>query len=71
VPKPRYRTLFSLFGLLLAACGQEAQPVRDTGPSDFQKQLQTQLITAQPGDVITIPAGVRCTLRASKLLAIG
>ena len=32
--------------------------MRDAQPSDFQKTLQTQLITAKPGDVITIPAGV-------------
>ena len=52
------RKLFLLIlSLFIAACAEDAPPT-DTGPSDFQKQLQTQLITAKPGDVITIPAGV-------------
>ena len=41
--------------LFLAACGEsEAPPVASL---DFQKQLQTQLIKAKPGEVIEIPAG--------------
>ena len=41
--------------LLLVACGEsEAPPVANL---DFQKQLQTQLIKAKPGEVIEIPAG--------------
>jgi len=43
-------------GALLAACERQAE--HDTAPSAYQKQLQTALITAKPGDVITIPAGV-------------
>lgn len=41
--------------LLLTACGDsEAPPVANL---DFQKQLQTQLIKAKPGEAIEIPAG--------------
>ncbi len=69
--KPGYTGSFVLLGVLLAACGQESQPQRDAGPSDFQKQLQTQLITAQPGDVITIPAGVHQINRGLSLNVSG
>ena len=41
----------------LAACGKEEPAPPDAAALDFEKKLQTQLITAQPGDVITIPAG--------------
>ena len=46
-------------GLALASssCDRQADDVGPVAPSDYQKQLQTQLITAQPGDVILIPAG--------------
>lgn len=43
-------------GALLVACERQAE--HDAAPSAYQKQLQTALITAKPGDVITIPAGV-------------
>src|SRR5690606_22689165 len=45
---------------LLAACGQkEAGEAQDaaSSPSAYQETLMTQLIEAQPGDVIEIPAG--------------
>jgi parallel beta-helix repeat protein len=71
VQKPGYTGSFVLLGVLLAACGQESQPQRDAGPSGFQKQLQTQLITAQPGDVITIPAGVHQINRGLSLNVSG
>jgi len=71
VQESRYLTSFILFVVLLAACGQEAPPQRDAGPSDFQKQLQTQLITAKPGDVITIPAGVHQINRGLSLNVSG
>ena len=61
----RLATLFLV--LLLGACSKEAPESRDTGPSDFQKQLQMQLITANPGDVITIPAGVHAINRGLSL----
>ncbi len=44
--------------VVLAACSREPAEQASLEPSEFQKQLQTQLIMAQPGDVITIPAGV-------------
>ena len=54
---------------LLAACAKEPQPAAP--PSDFQKQLQTQLITAKPGDIITIPAGVHAINRGLSLNVSG
>lgn len=50
----------SLIGVLvLAACTSEKQETSAKTPAadEFQKALQTQLITAKPGDVIAIPAG--------------
>ena len=44
-----------LSGVSLAACSKA--PERAAAPSEYQKHLQTQLISAKPGDVITIPAG--------------
>jgi parallel beta-helix repeat protein len=42
---------------LMPACSKEQAPQRDAGSSAFQKDLQTQLINAKPGDVIEIPEG--------------
>ncbi len=44
----------------LTACGQPARDARDisSADSDYQTVLLEQLIDAQPGDVIEIPAGV-------------
>jgi parallel beta-helix repeat protein len=44
-----------LSGVILSACSKA--PERAAAPSEYQKHLQTQLIQAKPGDVITIPAG--------------
>ena len=41
---------------LLAACSKPEQPSRPVDDS-FQRELQTKLINARPGDVIMIPAG--------------
>jgi parallel beta-helix repeat protein len=58
--------------LILAACGREEPPQAVTdAAAAFQKQLQTQLITAQPGDVITIPAGVHPINRGLSLNVSG
>jgi len=57
--------------VFIAACSQEAPEPRDAGSSEFQKQLQTQLITAQPGDVISIPAGVHTINRGLSLNVSG
>ncbi len=56
---------------LLASCAKEPQPPPTAAPSDYQKQLQTQLITAKPGDVITIPAGVHTINRGLSLNVSG
>jgi parallel beta-helix repeat protein len=61
-------TCVATAGLLLAACSPE--PLPDT-VSEFQKQLQTQLITAKPGDVITVPAGVHRINRGLSLNVSG
>ncbi len=53
----------------LAACEQQAPP--DTPPTDYQKHLQTQLITAKPGDIILIPAGVHAINRGLSLNVSG
>ncbi|CAD5106565.1 parallel beta-helix domain-containing protein [Zestomonas carbonaria] len=42
---------------LLAGCGEEPQAPPPTTHVDFQKDLQTRLIKAKPGEVIEIPAG--------------
>lgn len=68
----RYQTFYITFVatlLIAAACDREPQSV--AAPSDFQKQLQTQLITAKPGDVITIPAGVHAINRGLSLNVSG
>ena len=49
-----HRLYLMIFAVLLAACSREAPAPRDTGPSEFQKQLQTQLIQAKPGEKIEI-----------------
>ena len=57
-------TRYDLFAVLViaalssVACSGESKPEAGAGPSDFQKELQTQLINAKPGDVIEIPEGV-------------
>ena len=43
--------------LSVAACSNDTPAVGDSGPSAFQKELQTKFINAKPGDVIEIPAG--------------
>ena len=60
-----------VLGLLLAACGKEAPPELDDAALAFQKQLQEQLIRAQPGSVITIPAGVHPINRGLSLNVSG
>lgn len=57
--------------LLLAACDAEDVTPQSSAASDFQKQLQTQLISAKPGDVITIPAGVHPINRGLSLNVSG
>jgi len=68
--KKRVLTIFG-FGIVfgLASCSEQATPV--SVPSDYQKQLQTALIQAKPGDVITIPAGVHAINRGLSLNVSG
>ena len=54
----RRRYLRILPCLLLVACAEEAPPPPSDAQMAFQKQLQEQLIRAQPGETITIPAGM-------------
>ena len=57
--------------VLVAGCGEEPPAAPGAAAMAFEKQLQTQLITAQPGDVITIPAGVHPISRALSLNVSG
>lgn len=53
-----------------SACSKPADPGADV-TSEYQRQLQTALIRAQPGDVITIPAGVHAINRGLSLNVSG
>ena len=57
--------------LLGSACSKQAaiDPAQPGG--EYQKQLQTQLIQAQPGDVILVPAGVHAINRGLSLNVSG
>lgn len=55
--------------LSLVACSEQPAPV--SPPSDYQKELQTALIQAKPGDVITVPAGVHAINRGLSLNVSG
>ena len=66
------RKLLSLFFFLsIGACSSDTPDPGSSAPSDFQKELLTQLITAQPGDVIAIPAGVHNINRGLSLNVSG
>ena len=68
-------TLFTAAALaaggLLASCSGEERPAPQATESEFQKQLQLQLINAKPGDVITIPEGVHAINRGLSLNVSG
>ncbi len=61
--------MVTIAGVVLAGCEQQAEPIAP--PSDYQKQLQTQLIMARPGDIITVPAGVHNINRGLSLNVSG
>jgi len=61
--------MVTIAGVVLAGCEQKAEPIAP--PSDYQKQLQTQLIMARPGDIITVPAGVHNINRGLSLNVSG
>jgi len=56
---------------LLASCSGDDRPAPQAAESEFQKQLQLQLINAKPGDVITIPEGVHTINRGLSLNVSG
>ena len=55
----------------IAGCGQQQAAVTSASPADYEKTLRTQLETAKPGDVITIPAGTFPMTRSLVLSASG
>lgn len=57
--------------VLLASCSGSEGPERELLESEFQKQLQMQLIKAKPGDVITVPEGVHPINRGLSLNVSG
>ncbi len=57
--------------LAVAGCSKQPENERSADAGAFQKQLQTQLINAQPGDVITIPAGIHPINRGLSLNVSG
>lgn len=64
------KTIISIAGvsLLLAGCGNEEIVMPELS---FEESLQQQLIQAQPGDVITIPAGIHEITRSLSLNVSG
>jgi parallel beta-helix repeat protein len=58
-------------GFLLSSCSGDDRPAVQAVESEFQKQLQMQLIKAKPGDVITIPEGVHAINRGLSLNVSG
>ena len=57
--------------VFVGACGKGSPEAPDAASLDYQKQLQTQLITATPGDVIVVPAGVHPINRGLSLNVSG
>ena len=55
----------------MAACSGGDRPEQPPAETEFQKQLQMQLIKAKPGDVITIPEGVHAINRGLSLNVSG
>ncbi len=53
------RALILLTSLILAACEEAVEPTAQQAPEEtsFEENLQTRLITAEAGDIITLPAG--------------
>jgi len=55
----------------MVSCSGSEGPERQLLESEFQKQLQMQLIKAKPGDVITIPEGIHPINRGLSLNVSG
>ena len=62
---------YAIVALTLASCSGGERPEQQVAESEFQKQLQMQLIKAKPGDVITIPEGVHAINRGLSLNVSG
>jgi parallel beta-helix repeat protein len=56
---------------VLTGCNQQPVATATGSPADYEKTLRTQLETAKPGDVITIPAGTFPMTRSLVLSASG
>jgi parallel beta-helix repeat protein len=69
VPCQRNTTAAALAACTVLACSPEPAP--PPAATDFQKQLQTALITARPGDVIEIPPGLHAINRGLSLNVSG
>lgn len=67
----RFCPCLLLIVVALTSCAEEAPPQRDAAANEFQKQLQTRLINASPGDVIEIPAGTYSLNRGLSLNVSG
>jgi parallel beta-helix repeat protein len=64
--------ILMLMGLVVACSDKSPEQPAVASDSDaFQKDLQTRLITAKPGDVITIPAGTHSINRGLSLNVSG
>jgi parallel beta-helix repeat protein len=63
--------IYAIVALTLASCSGGERPEQQVAESEFQKQLQMQLIKARPGDVITIPEGVHSINRGLSLNVSG
>jgi len=62
---------FCISSIVISACSKAPVAEQSAAAIEYQKQLQTQLIEAKPGDVITIPAGVHEINRGLSLNASG
>ncbi|MEM7433195.1 MAG: parallel beta-helix domain-containing protein [Pseudomonadota bacterium] len=67
----KYSHLLYISIVTLAACSEAPAPGSTNAQNAYQKELQTALITAQPGDVIVIPAGKHQITRGLSLTVSG
>lgn len=65
-------TISSIIALFLVSCGESEQPAQVATPElSFEESFQTQLIQAQQGDVIEVPAGTHNFSRSLSLTVPG
>jgi len=60
-----------LTAFVVGACTDTSVPDQSKAAADFQKELQLRLINAEPGDVISIPAGLHEINRSLSLNVSG